>query len=161
MYIQKLSKETKEVMAIGKENHWGFRVLGPDEMITSPVYKDEWWYVPLEEDQSIIPEETKRRALTIESSGIKTQGFIVAHEAPKILISTTDKPQPVKTQLIQNLDTLGEAVVYILSGFAAVFGFMLTALPYVLMAPAFLLIDPALIAVLEDGTWVELMRWQE
>ncbi|MFC1879101.1 hypothetical protein ACFLZW_04240 [Chloroflexota bacterium] len=152
MQIQKLTKETKQVVALAKNNHWGFRVLGYGDVITSPVYHNQWWFVPAEQDDSTIPGRATNRVQAILDAGHKIQGVIVAHEAPKLLQDSRQANMDILTG--QHVKDAVGVLVRVVTTAATFFGYLFA---FGLLA----LVDPALIVVLEDGTWVEVMRWYE
>jgi hypothetical protein len=149
MKIQTISDDAKYALAVGRENHYWFRVLGTMGVIPQPVYKDEWWYLPYEPDIN-IPEKALKRAEILKSE-IPIKQMIVAHEAPLLLCA----PAPKKKELPEIGSVVGIAFktagVVLLAMFSLVGLFFTSAVA----------VDPALIVVLEDGTWVEVMRWYE
>lgn len=179
MYIQRISNEAKEVLTMAREKHWGVRIIGEGDMLTSHVHEDDWLYIPLEQDHSIIPKRALDRLRAIKAAGIRTQGAIVAHEAPRLLappkqdskIAGIDKKK-IKRALLTGtvLAVAGGGVMVafvtiVVSIVAVLFAAM--AAVGVLMGFAFMLvsvgclIDPCLIVCLDDeyGTRIELMRW--
>jgi hypothetical protein len=151
------STEVRQVMTIAQEKHWGFRMLKNEHMISSPVYENGWWFVPETDDESIIPTKAIERVEKLKEMGFKIQGVIVAHEAPKLLCppktQPKPKPQPKKVETTEiDLGRVAEIAGSILVA-------VVTSLFYFLMMAV--TIDPAVIIVLEDQSWVEVYRWHE
>jgi len=153
MYLQK-TEELKKTLTIARRHHWWFRELDKGGVPASPLYKNEWWFTPV--DRTIIPKEAEKRIKTIELAGIKPVGFIIAHEAPKLLKAPEKTKAPLpEIQSKEILDTVGQVAVFM----AQVIGYL--ALGFVWILGTALMTDPAVIVVLEDGTWVEVVRWFE
>ena len=150
------SNETKKVIALAKTLHWGLRVVGTEPMISSPEYRNGWWFVPVSEDKTIIPKKAWERVATMQLLDFKIQGMIVAHEAPKLLTApkiAEFPPKPVEIDWIGFGKVLKRGLVILGQMMFVLFCF--TGMGLVMM------VDPALIVVLDDGKWVEVYRWQE
>jgi hypothetical protein len=153
--------QVQHFLSLGDLLGWEVQVFGQAPMLTQAVRVNDWLLVPAHEDSSKIPLRTLRRIRTIFAEGLRPQGFVVVHEAPMQLPA----PTPVDNEPVRKLITLGESykVAGALSGFLAiglgilVLGGML--LPLGLLAGV-ALVDPILVAVTEDGYWVEIDRWQ-
>ena len=144
MYLQKFpSGQAKAVVAKAREKHWHFKVLGNFGMPEIPAINNEWLYIPVTVDDPIIPKRALARVKVVQQMGLKTQGLIIAHEAPKQLCAPV--VEPPKVEPVKRLD-LASAVAEILRVLGSLF----------LVG---LLLDPALIVVLDDGTWIEVMSW--
>jgi hypothetical protein len=115
------------------------------------------------------------RIQSIFAAGIRPQGFVLVHEAPKLLQAPSsvkvNTPQTIAFRFrSQSLLPRSEDVLKVLGvGIVALSGFttvaisaiaLMTAMvvPVALTAGAILL-DPILVAVTEDGYWVEIDRW--
>jgi len=132
---QIISQEAYRAVQIGRRNHWRFRV------VTESSYKDGWVY----ETTQDIPDKAKARLTALQRAGVHFTEAIIAHEAPRVLSAPNDfknTSQSIPTNKI--LEDLATGLVLF---FALIFRFML--------------LDPALIVVLEDGTWLEVMTWYE
>jgi len=152
MNTQIISNEARKAVFLGSQNHWRFRVVGNGEPPKEPVYKNEWWFETLTTQS--IPSEGKDRLEALRRAGIRFCGVVVAHEAPRLL--SVEKKVEKKPDL---KITVSPSILTFLGSLAS--GFLMLAL---LVFSAFfqaILIDPALIVVLEDGTWVEVMTWYE
>ena len=147
------SNEVRQVLTVARNQHWGFRVLKNEPMISSPVYDDGWWFVPETDNESIIPTKALERVEKLKEMGFKIQGVIIAHEAPKLLAppKTQPKVQPQKVQA-PSIDVGQVAGVA-----GSVFVTILTGLFYLMLMAV--TIDPAIIVVLKDQSWVEVYRW--
>lgn len=157
MYIMKQSVLARQAIAVGRRNHWRFQVIECDEMPKEPILKSEWWYEPT--DKYSIPEDGRERISAIELAGIKTVGFMVAHEAPRLLAAPKPQPKPMpKPQTKPKVEIDFSGVVQtitrlVVAGFVGLVG--MVGLVFAV------LLDPAIIVVLEDGTWVKVMTWYE
>lgn len=127
------SRLARQAISVGFRNHWRFRVV--DEV----SYKKGW----RTETPPEIPTSALERIQAIKAAGIPIQSLIIAHEAPRLL----GAPSPARKPIPQSKTTtfpLIEILVFIIS----------------ILFQAILL-DPALIVVLEDGSWLEVMTWYE
>jgi hypothetical protein len=154
MNIQRVqANDVGKALTLARKNHWWFRVIGTGSMISSPKYQDGWWLVPINEDKTIIPKNALQRVEKLKQDGIRIQGVIVAHEAPKLLCAPAKEPFKIDTEAISK--TVGEVAAVLARILATMFGIL-----FYMMA-AGILVDPALIVVLEDGTNLEVMSWYE
>jgi hypothetical protein len=107
----------------------------------------------------------------IFAAGIRPKGWLMVHEAPKLLpanVEERDVPTPntwLSPRTRQHTKTALKTIATVLGGLAVATGTVALAvaalvafLPVVLIAGA-ILIDPILVAVTEDGYWVEIDRW--
>jgi hypothetical protein len=140
---------TEKALAVGRQNHWRFRVIDHQDLPHKPILKSEWLYVP--EEKYNIPLDVQKCIDAIEQAGIPMQGVMIAHEAPRLLAapiiykeSSTDTARDVSGAL--------ELITELL-------GLFLTGVVYLFSLA--MMLDPAAVVVLEDGTWVEVMRWYE
>lgn len=139
-----------EVMEIGERNGWCFRIAGSGGMISKPFESGGWILYPIDQDESIIPQEALKRLQAVIRT-VPIQGIIIGHEV-------VEKPQ-VKSQAIPenkpefDWSPIGDIVGAVLAG--------LITLPLVMIGAALCGVDPSLIVVLPCGTWIELMRWYE
>ena len=144
-----ITNEARKVLLLGLQNHMIFRVVGSGEAPHEPVYKDEWWFERL--DGQNIPLEGKRRLEVLRRAGIHIQDVIVAHEAPRLLTapkkerdSKISPPKGILTFLVTLASVYVQLVLFVV---AILFQTVL--------------IDPALIVVLKDGSWIEVVTWLE
>ena len=149
MNTQLISHEARKAIQVGYENHWRFRVVGIGGVPEKSYYRDEWVYEPTE-----APQSAQDRLDVLKGSGIGIKGFVIAHEAPRLLSAPATAP---KKQDFKNNQTDGivpdtsEVVSKLVQGFVFFLALIFQAA----------LLDPALIVVLEDGTWLEVMTWYE
>lgn len=142
-----------KAVAEGRKRHMRFHVRGQGDVPLEPFYKDEWWYEILKSD-SIIPAGTKERIEVLKKAGIPITALVIAHEAPRLLVAPKEESMPVRVDDDTSFDlsSVVEAVSELLRVALAVFGFLLVSA---------ISLDPALIAILPDGTWLEVATWYE
>ena len=132
-------------------------------MLTEPVRIQDWLLVPALEDSTPLPDSCMERIYALYMSGICPQGFVLVHEAPRQLTSPYQAEKPkMDLEFVKKVGSaaLGLAALTgsVLAGAAiAVVGGLLI-LPTGLLAAA-VIIDPNLVAVMPDNTWVEIDRW--
>jgi len=151
-------------MTLGRERGWNTSIVGKAPMPEASLRVGEWLIVPVQEDSSRIPARALRRVQAIYEAGIKPRGFVIVHEAPMRLappdadVRREAPPLTISPSLLEGVKVVGRVLGTIVGGvavasIAAVFG-----LPIVLLMGVALL-DPILIAVTEDGYWIEIDRW--
>ena len=145
--------QSKQVLTLGREHHWRFRVVEDEGMITSPKIRNEWLYVPIFNNESSINPRAMTRVSAIKEAGFTINGLIIAHEAPKLLCSPP-KPEPEPIEIPKSNPQVVATLSVVVLGILEAFGYLMLLAPLVL-------IDPALIVVLDDGSWIEVMRWLE
>ena len=142
-------------LSLGERLGWHTEVLGKAPMLKEPIRLQDWLLVPAHEDTTELPRRTMNRIKTIYSQGLRPQGFVVVHEAPMQLSA----PRPVY-QKKPALEWEGGSKV--LSAIVKVIGALLLGgmlLPLGLLA-GLVMLDPILVAVTQDGYWIEIDRWQ-
>ena len=150
------SEQAKLAVEIGRKNRKTFRPLEGRGLLTEAVYNDGWWYEPADQYKGVIPQEALARVELIQRS-IPIKGLIVAHEAPPLL-PTPKVDRDVKRQKAEVEAGLIAIIGVVIGAIAAVVG-MIVAFPILIVTA--ILIDPALIVVCEDGTWVEICAWDD
>lgn len=170
MLVKYESQTLEKAMAVGRENHWRFRPVATAKMIEVPLYINEgflgspWWFVPEEQDNSLVPYEATRRVEELKASGVNVVGTIVAHEAPKLLVAP---PKP-KREISIDWDKYRQYGVKVAKVAAAVTVAAVAVISAVAIAMGYLLatavmVDPCLIAVIEtengDHIWLEVASW--
>lgn len=169
------SPETRELLHLGREQGWNCNLLGQAPFPEEPVRVHDWLIVPAHLDSSNIPDKALQRVRSIYANGLRPKGFVVVHEAPKLLAAPGElqagnlrmsiiNPQVRSALRFTSLVVAGgAAVVTAISGLAilALAGLTFAAL---LLVPTALvmgvtILDPILIAVTEDGYWIEIDRW--
>jgi hypothetical protein len=126
-----ISYEAKKAIEVGRANHWRFSVIEKAK---------EWVYEEVDEVSIGLD-----RINALRAAGIGIRGFVVAHEAPRLLMPPkVEKKDDFKiNSSIPQFDFL--PIVFL------IFEILFRAI----------LLDPALIVVLEDGTWLEVMTWYD
>jgi hypothetical protein len=149
------SRYATEALTVAQRNGMTMRVVGQGDVPLEPFYLDEWWYSRVSAE-STIPAEGVRRIEALVQGGVPIKSLMIRHEAPRLLTAPKEEKQGQKEKLNANVTfdvlPLLEAIVAILGVVLAVFGFLFV------MA---IRLDPAIIAVLPDGTWLEVMTWYE
>ena len=179
--VRRPGKATQELMSLGRRFGWEFVILGSALFPERPVRLDNWLVVPAQEDPTPVPVRTMERIQAIYAAGIRPKGFVVVHEAPRYLAAppqsktttlllptpraekTIPQPQPEpitpekkpqKSQATEVISALGTIV--------KVVGMLVGSLVFFIF-PAMLVglaaIDPIVIAVMDDDSWVEIDRW--
>lgn len=161
------SPEARKLMRFGNEQGWEFALLGRAPLPATAIRLKDWLLVPVSEDSSVIPQRALERVQAIYAAGLRPQGFVVAHEAPRRLaapqstLPQSSRMSSIATRLRESFrltDEAHEAIsssLYLLGRVAAMA--VLSGLS-VLMVSA-LTLDPILVAVTEDGYWLEIDRW--
>ena len=171
----RMSRQVRELETLSRREGWNHAVLGQAPLPTRPVRLGDWLMVPVEQDSSPVPARALRRVQSIFEAGIRPEGFVLVHEAPKLLAGPPEK-EPESLQMGALPDGLRSKLKAIGMGLGAV-GLALVAIPGLValavvalslaglvIAPVALVVgavvvDPILIAVTEDGYWVEVDRW--
>ena len=144
-----------------------------------PVFYNDWWLVPAEQDNSLIPVRAYERVQALYAAGIKPKGFVIAHEAPPLLSAPEERGLPKKALVnwgqvwrflqirvvrplvsVNTWAALVPALLLVLKALAIGVG-ALVMMPIALVTGlgALVLMDPVLVAVTEDDYWVEIDRW--
>lgn len=166
----KLYPETRKLMELSREHGWDSHILGRADFPTEPVRLEKWMITPAYLDNSPIPERTMERIQTVYASGIRPKGFVMVHEAPRLLSAPVQKktpclalPAPAVKEPPRmepqkepaNIPSAGSDLLLTLLGIA---GAAMAAFVMMFFSVA-VGIDPIVVAVMEDGTWVEIDRW--
>ena len=147
--------QAHQFLALGDRMGWQTQVIGRAPMLKEAVRLQDWMLVPAHEDTTPLPARTMRRIRIIYSQELRPQGFVVVHEAPMQLTA----PKPV---IVEKPPMEWEGVGKAVGAVAKVLGVLLLGsmlLPLGLIA-GMVLLDPILVAVTEDGYWIEIDRWQ-
>ncbi|MEJ2750791.1 MAG: hypothetical protein P8183_23220 [Anaerolineae bacterium] len=143
-------------LAVGQENHGHYKVMPKLGVIDEPMIINGWRFVPRGMDDAEVPKEGDRQVLALKTKGIVILQEIVGHN----LVEEEEKRQKIE-QVKNNLKIAGER----LRGIASVAGSLLVWAVQAFAALALGIItfalaaDPALIVVLEDGTWLCVVEW--
>src|SRR5688572_22228481 len=138
MKTQLITPEARRSILIGRQNHWRFRVLAQRDMPSDSFYEDEWIYEP----HTTIPDIPKVGYDMLDAlrrSGVRFKGYVIAHEAPRLLAAPKEAPKPdvKKTPAILPVT---EILEFLAMGLLLVFSMVFLVVR----------LDPALIVVLED-----------
>ena len=164
-----MTVETQKILDLGQLNGWEFNILGQAEMPEQAVRLENWLIVPAHEDTSQVPVRTLKRIRTIYAAGIRPVGFVVVHEAPRLLPA----PRPEKSDAIPKPDSnnipsrqtgtdILSVASTIITGTMGLFVAFLSIVSTLILPMAFLgmlALDPIVVAVMEDGYWIEIDRW--
>lgn len=156
--------DTQRLLMVAQENHWSTQVLGKAPMLCQPVRIKKWLLVPATMDSTALPDKTMQCLHIIYEEGIRPQGFVMVHEAPMQLKGSADPQKPkLDKEVLRKVGgaALGLGILsgsLVVAAGIAVLGSLLI-LPAGLLA-AVALIDPILVAVMPDSTWVEIDRWE-
>ncbi len=158
-----LGYQTKQLLTLGQENRWPMQVLGKAPMLKQPVRVQDWLLVPSTMDSTALPDQAIRRIKVLFEAGIRPQGFVLVHEAPLQLKAPTSPEKPkVDQQLLKKIGGAALGLGAITGSLVAAVGIAiiggLLILPAGLLAAA-VIIDPILVAVMPDDSWVEIDRW--
>ena len=145
----------QQFLSLGDRLGWHTEVLGKAPMLKEPVRLQDWLLVPAHEDTTDLPQRTMKRIQTIYSQGLRPQGFVVVHEAPMQLAGPKSKIEEKHPLEWRGGGKVIGAIAKVLGTVAL--GAML--LPLGLLV-GMVMLDPILVAVTEDGYWVEIDRWQ-
>lgn len=156
--LTNLSLETRQLVTLGRRHHWPFQVLGKAPMIKEQVRLGDWLLVPAQEDSAKIPDRALVRIQGIFAAGIRPQGFVLVHEAPKLLKA------PAKPKEQPNISSLPGFIAQSTPDFVSAFETGFTTLasmifPMLFFVVAAAMADPILVAVTEDNYWIEIDRW--
>jgi len=118
-------------------------------------YQDGWRLQVLKSDEeSTIPTEVKTRLSLLQKNGVWFSHILIAHELPKP-VKRLDIPKEVIQVASDALPVLGS----ILGALVSLLGLLVMGVGRVLL---FLMtVDPVVIVVLEDKTWLEVAAWYD
>ncbi len=159
-----------------QKKHYEFRVVGDQGPLPAPMYQNNFIYSPLAElkiTNPIIQKKAIQRVNFVRSMAPVRQ-YIIAEEDPSEVLGPLKKTQPLpqpwrdiplKIRKIKEMPEIyidWQTVGQVALATAKVAGMVALATVYVLAALASALIglDPKLIVVLEDGTWLEVATWR-
>ena len=156
-----LTPTSQGLLALGQQRNWDFNILGQAPLPCQPIHLQDWLIVPAHLDSSHIPARALERIQAIFEVGLRPKGFVIVHEAPKLLPAPEvieHKPTAVPTNhpgikpwITGLLGTVAIAIPIA----AAVASMIVPAT----LAVGAVLVDPILVAVTEDDTWIEIDRW--
>ncbi len=172
---QSIGADAIEILDIGKRQGWDFVLLGNAPMPDEAISLEGWMVVPAQEDSSPVPQRSLDRVNAIFNSGLRPKGFVVVHEAPALLPAHTSREEgsirisTMNPSLKRNLRKIASMAGSVVLGLAILPGLLAAALAVavgllMLLTPLVLVaglaaVDPILVAVTEDDSWVEIDRW--
>jgi hypothetical protein len=149
------SRYATEALTVARNNGMTMRVVGQGDVPLEPFYLDEWWYSQVS-SESTIPAEGVRRIKALVQGGVPIKSLMIRHEAPRLLAAPKAQKQVVKekqaTDVSSSVFPLLGVIVGVLGAILAVFGYVFIMT---------IQLDPAIVAVLPDGTWLEVVTWYE
>ena len=144
-------------------------------MLDQPKRVGDWLAVPAHQDTTPLPHHAIERVQAIFEAGIRPVGFVMVHEAPKLLPApaqaepTTWQMPTLPENVRSTLKTVGTTLVTAAAGLLAITGVAIAVIAALVVAAAVFIpvaflaaavsIDPILVAVTEDGYWIEIDRW--
>ena len=159
-----LELQTQQLMRLANKEGWMFPVIGQAPMLDQPLRMGDWFLVPAQMDTTPIPERTMQRIQAIFDAGIRPLGFVLVHEAPMHL-KAPPVPRRQRNFDLKKLRKIGGAVI----GLGLMTGSLIAAAGIILaggllilpagIITALVLVDPILVVVMPDNTWVEIDRW--
>lgn len=154
----------KEAVAVGRKHHRRFRPLAYAGELDEPLYHNEWWFIPIAEDKSLVPAPAMKGVELLKAQGIQVVDLIVAHESPKLLppphgFSAADKRKAKWERRKEQMQTAGEVASFVARSLVRAIATVALLLGWFIASVVML--DPALIVVLEDGTWLEVATWYD
>lgn len=118
-------------------------------------YQNGWKLEILKpQEESTIPSEVKTRLKLLRDGGVGFSQVLIAHELPKPI-----KRLEIPKEVIQAASDILPVLGAILGGLVSLLGLGVMVVGRVLL---FLIaLDPVVIVVLDDGTWLEIAKWYD
>ena len=164
---EKTFVKAQDLISFGKARGWRFSDMGTAPVPNGPVIVGKWLLVPEQMDESILPISAAQKIQAIRFAGLKPRGYVIAHEIPEEKNeypkekSITQKPSE---QSAVKSPEIGSNNKNNTSNLLERIGSILKKLPLILpilFIGSLLLLDPILIAITDDYTWIEIERWKE
>jgi len=146
-----------KAIAEGRKRHMVFGVRGQGEIPEEPFYKDEWWYEILKSEFTTV--YGMDRVEMLKKKGFKVKELIIAHEAPKLLVEPLQENEENTPKRDESYPDMSFDVSGALEAITKVLGVVLAVIGFILITA--IRLDPALIVVLEDDTWLEVASWYD
>ncbi|HJZ06116.1 MAG TPA: hypothetical protein VJ327_09785 [Patescibacteria group bacterium] len=145
------------VIALGDEHLYKFKPLPNWGMITEAFYHEDNYYEPIDYSKlaSIIPANFMARVKLLLDNGIEPIGYIIRHDPEKEKKEEPKRNIPLGKIALAISAVILAPIVLVVS-FAVV---MMLAMPLLALAVLVItggMVDPELIAVLPDGSWISL-----
>ena len=161
--------QAERAAQVARKNRWGIMFLMNAGFLDRPLYKNGWWFVPTQ-DESTLDQRALKRLNAFRDAGVQITQLIVAHQTTNLLSAPPAPPKEkilpkIKKEIDTNIlpavgkiaEVTARGTLLLLKLAVAVVG--VTAYGAVSLLGSLVLLDPALIAVLEDGTWVLVYSW--
>jgi len=160
--LAQVGPETRQILDLAEQKGWDFNLLGQAPLPKEVIQLDQWLIAPASQDSSEMPVRTYKRIQALFANGIRPKGFVVVHEAPRLLAAPKAVPQHAVQQVfppeIEKPKTGTNPMPIVASILSsALLGTFITAIGALFLGIA--LIDPIVVAVMEDGCWIEIDRW--
>ena len=142
------SEVAEKAIEIGRKHHMPFFIVGYGEIPTRPFFRGKWWFEPVKE----APEKARKQIAVLNASGITFKGYIIAHE-----IELVEKKEEIKDfKILPSITSTHKSGSDFL---ASALKFTLTAGLVMLAMIPMALIDPVIIGVCEDETWLNILTY--
>ncbi len=143
-----------KAIAAGRKQGMRFQVVNQGEVPPEPFYEDGWWYEISKLEYTTRSDLEERLDVIRKVAPIKE--LIIAHEAPKVLTAPIEEKGPEKTSTYTDVSFDSTPILLAIVG---VLGAILSLVGMAFISA--IQIDPALIAVLSDGTWLKVATWYD
>lgn len=156
------SSDTKQLMVLGEQHRWPFHVLGSAPLPEEPIRLGDWLIVPAEDDPTPIPARTMTRIQAIFAAGLQPKGFVVVHEAPKLLKAPVEPREPnvPQARTVAHITLTPGSTSDALAAFGTAMSSMASVILPMFVFLAAAIVDPILVVVTQEDLWVEVDRWQ-
>ena len=157
---QVVSREVQSYFRLSRRYGWRSAVIGKGPKPTDHVWTGDWLLIPWHLDNTELPKRAIRRVQQIFAEGLLPKGFVIVHEAPKMLRAGPTQPSKIPTYTTENPIEFEEGrsgINSLGSLFSKIAGSLLL-FPLTLFSVA-LIIDPILVVVTQDDVWIEIDRW--
>jgi hypothetical protein len=142
---------------VSKKTHGFYRVIPNqngtiDKPVTVMEKGDKWRYVSRKEDKSFIPKEADRQIGALQDAGTLILQVLVGHN----LTEEAEKEEKIKRRkenIKRSKQTLKGMAVGLVGMIALGIAVLAQVLTFAITTPL-LFVDPRIVVVLEDGTWL-------
>ncbi len=162
-------EQERRILEVGEANGWPFQVRGVAPPPLRPMYFRNWYLVPIEQDDSVVPARALVRMAAIYEAGVTPKALIIAHELPPLLPAPPEPPRVVRSevptkQLSESSRAGIKGAVAPANGLLSIGAAMARAMAFLplLALPALAaLVDPCLFVVTEDDVWIQIDFWYD
>ena len=150
------SGEVGRAVSIGREHHGHYTVMPRIGVIDEPKVFNGWGFGDIKMDDSEIPKEAERHVQILRDNGIVILQVIVGHN----LVEEAEKEKKIEAyrEKLEQIGKVGSgaavAALGLLTWLASAAATLILGLITLVLA-----VDPVLIVVLEDGTWLCVAEW--